>query len=70
MQQLYFAGQSSLNCESTTYQLGFRQLFVCQSGQVEGNDVEQIVLDTSCSRTMVRQDLVPEGKIIKGDAVT
>ena len=56
--------------ESTAYQLSFRQPFVCQSGQVEGNNVEQIVLDTSSSQTMVRQDLVPEGKIIEGDAVT
>ena len=37
---------------------------------MEGIRVEQIVLDTGCSRTMVRQDLVPEGKIIEGDAVT
>ena len=27
-------------------------------------------VDTGCSRTKVRQDLVPEGKIIEGDAVT
>ena len=28
------------------------------------------MLDTGCSRTIVRQDLVPESKIIEGDAVT
>ena len=56
--------------ESTTCQLGFRQSFVCRNDQVEDIHVEQIVLDTGCSRTMVRQDLVPEGEIIEGDAVT
>ena len=37
---------------------------------MEGNHVEQIVLDTGFSQTIVRQYLVPEGKIIEGDAVT
>ena len=37
---------------------------------MEGIHVEQIVLDIGCSQAMVRQDLVPEGKIIEGDAVT
>ena len=43
---------------------------MCRSGQVEGIHVEQIVLDTGCSRTMVRCDLVPGHKLIEGDAVT
>ena len=43
---------------------------MCWSSQVERNNVEQIVLDTRCSRTVVRQDLVPAGKIIEGDVVT
>ena len=51
-------------------QSGFRPSSVCRSGLVEGIQVDQIVLDTSCSQTMVRQDLVPESKIIEGDAVT
>ena len=34
---------------------------------MEGIHVDQIVLDTGCSQTMVRQDLVPESKIIEGD---
>ena len=55
---------------SPAYQSGFRQPSVCRSGQVEGIHVDQIVLDTGCSRTMVRQNLVPESKIIEGDAVT
>ena len=37
---------------------------------MEGIHVDQIVLDTGCSRTMVRRDLVPENKFIEGDAVT
>ena len=43
---------------------------MCQSGRVEGIHVDQIVFDTGCSRTMVRRDLVPENKLIEGDAVT
>lgn len=31
-------------------------------GRVEGRPVEGIVLDTGCSRTLVRQDLVPRNK--------
>ena len=56
--------------ELTACQSNVRQPSVCRSGQVEGIHVEQIVLDTGCSRTMVRQDLVPQSKIIEGDAVT
>ena len=37
---------------------------------MEGNQVDQILLDTDSSRTMVKQDLVPDSKINKGDAVT
>ena len=40
-----------------------------RSGFVEGNKVEDIVLDTGCSRTMIRRDLVPTTKILD-DAVT
>lgn len=31
--------------------------------------MEKILLDTGCSRTMVRQDLVPQEKILEGEAV-
>ena len=41
-----------------------------RSGVVEGQHVEQIVLDTGCKRTMVRDNLVPSDKIIEGDAAT
>ena len=32
--------------------------------------MDQIVLDIGCSQTMVRQDLVPERKVLEGDVVT
>lgn len=39
-------------------------------GKVEGTEAEDILLDTGCSRTMVRRELVPEEKIVEGEAVT
>ena len=41
-----------------------------RSGVVEGQIVEDIVLDTGCSRTMVHSSLVGEGKQLDGEAVT
>ena len=41
---------------------------VLRSGLVEGNNVHDIVLDTGCSRTMIRKDLVPTTKMLD-DAV-
>ena len=38
-------------------------------GQVEGKPITDILLDTSCSRTMVHRNLVPEKKMIYGEAV-
>ena len=32
--------------------------------------VSEVVLDTGCSRTMVRRDLVPEENLLPGEAVT
>ena len=40
---------------------------MCRSGKIH---VYQIVLDTGCSQTIMRRDLVSESKIIEGDAVT
>ena len=42
---------------------------VYQKGWVEGQSVEKVLLDTGCSRTMVKRDLVPQHKILEGDAV-
>ena len=39
-------------------------------GLVEGREVKDIVLDTGCSRTIVHHSLVPEKKLLTGEAVT
>ena len=36
---------------------------------VEGRDVSDIVLNTGCTRTMICEDLVPQGKLITGASV-
>ena len=36
---------------------------------VEGTPVESIVLDTGCSRTLVRSNLVPQDKVLEGESV-
>ena len=41
-----------------------------RSGKVEGKFVQEIVLDTGCKRTMVRQELVPPENILEGDVAT
>ena len=38
-------------------------------GVVEGRHADNILLDTGCSRTLVRKELVPEEKILDGEAV-
>jgi len=38
-------------------------------GKVEGTPVESVVLDTGCSRTLVRSDHVPQDKILEGEVV-
>ena len=43
---------------------------VARSGTVEGTSVDNILLDTGCSRTLVRRDLVPEDRFLEGEAVT
>ena len=43
---------------------------VVRVGKVEGAVVSEVVLDTGCSRTMVRRDLVPEENLLPGEAVT
>ena len=41
-----------------------------RTGLVEGCPTDSILLDTGCSRTMVQRRLVPEGKMLPGEAVT
>ena len=43
---------------------------ITRGGVVEGRFVTDILLDTGCSRTLVKKDLVPPGKIREGEAVT
>ena len=43
---------------------------VARIGRVEGTAVSDILLDTGCTRTMVRGDLVPEEKLLPGEAAT
>ena len=40
-----------------------------RKGAVEGRAVDNILLDTGCSRTLVHQELVPRGKMLEGEAV-
>ena len=41
-----------------------------RSGSVEGQHVNRILLDTGCSKTMVRRELIPAGKLLEGEAIT
>ena len=41
---------------------------VIKAGVVEGSMVKDILLDTGCSRTLVRKDLVPQDKLLQGEA--
>ena len=41
-----------------------------REGLVEGQAVTDILLDTRCSQTLVKSDLVPTAKRVEGDAVT
>ena len=40
-----------------------------RSGKVEGREVDDVVLDTGCACTMVRQDLVPKERLVAGATV-
>ena len=45
------------------------QVGVMKPGFVEGESVNDILVDSGCARTMVHQKLVPEGKVKEGEAV-
>ena len=55
----YVAGMESESRTSTPE--GVRRI-----GQVEGVVVDDVVLDTGCSQTMVRQSLIPEERLVAG----
>ncbi len=42
---------------------------VPRPGTVEGTQVPDVLLDTGCSRSLVRRDLVPAEKILEGEGV-
>jgi len=42
---------------------------IAKPGIVEGTAVSDILLDTGCSRTLVRKELVPREKLLDGEAV-
>ena len=43
---------------------------MARAGLVEGTAVSDILLDTGCTHTMVRRDLVPDDNLLPGEAVT
>lgn len=47
---------------------GHSQRGVVKRGVVEGKEVEDILLDTGCSRTLVHKDLVPESRVQLGES--
>ena len=47
-----------------------KDLGVQHQGLVEGQELQDILLDTGCTRTMLQADLVPPRKFLEGDAVT
>ena len=42
---------------------------VCRNGTVEGRYVEDIILDTGCTRTLVHQDLIPRDMETHGEVI-
>ena len=42
---------------------------IFHAGRIEGQTVSDVCLDTGCSGTMVKQDLVPTGKLLEGDSI-
>ena len=64
-------GHVSMHCpEKASYFCGnSRGRSVARTGLVEGTSVSDILLDTGCTRTMVRRDLIPEENL-PGEAVT
>ncbi len=49
---------------------GYRETGVHRKGLVEWKAVTDILLDTGCSRTVVRRELVPQSNIREGDVTT
>ena len=61
---MHYPEKSSYNCKDG------RGRSVAWAGLVEGTAVSDILLDTGCTRKMVRRGLVPEDNLLPGEAVT
>ena len=62
---------AALLCEAGRRSAGSRvQSGMLREGLVEGQAVTGVLLDTGCSQTLVKSDLVPTAKRVEGDAVT
>ncbi|XP_064398193.1 uncharacterized protein LOC135344837 [Halichondria panicea] len=59
-----FQGESELTQHTMEPKPG-----IFQAGTIEGHAVTDVCLDTGCTRTMVREDLVPVEKLIEGDSI-
>ncbi len=62
-------GHVAMNCPSNAalYCGQYKKPEVVRCGTVEGHPVKGIVLDTGCTRTLVRKDLVPQGQETGGE---
>ena len=63
---LFCRGQQQAGEPSVGATGSYSGMEVCRTGLVEGTPVADILLDTGCSRTLVRRDLVPPGKLKEG----
>ena len=46
-----------------------KPLGVIKCGTVEGHQVDDILIDTGCSMTMIHRDNITHGKILPGEAI-
>lgn len=62
---------NAMLCTEERQKVGGRtKIRIHRQGVVEGQEVQDILLDTCCSRTMVHKNLVPPEKILEEDVVT
>ena len=66
-------GHVSMHCPEKVSYMYFcmdgQRWSVARTGSMEGIRVTDILLDTGCSRTMVRSNLVPAPRLLPGEAV-
>ncbi len=64
---------SALLCQTASDRPGVKRPVrsgVSRRGLVGGRAVDDIILDTGCSQTLVQSDLLPDDKLLGGEAVT